>query len=111
MLRHHTGANDKNSQTDNDLIQSIELVDIDGDVVEQSKIHFPQISCGLTNPLVKVTIEDAAAFVQRAKDHSYDIIIIDTTDPEGPASELFGTAFYKNIMRILREDGVVCNQG
>lgn len=94
-----------------DRVQSVELVDIDGDVIEQSKIHFPQIACGFQSPCVTATVGDGAAFVAKAPDSTYDVIIIDTTDPEGPASELFGEDFYRHIMRILRPGGIVCNQG
>ncbi|KAG5487836.1 hypothetical protein LSCM4_07515 [Leishmania orientalis] len=93
------------------IVQSIELVDIDGAVIEQSKLHFPQIACGFANPCVTATVGDGAAFVKNAPDSTYDVVIIDTTDPEGPASELFGTEFYKNVLRILRPHGIVCNQG
>ncbi|CAJ1005531.1 Spermidine synthase tetramerization domain/Spermine [Leishmania naiffi] len=93
------------------VVQSVELVDIDGAVIDQSKQHFPQIACGLANPCVTATVGDGAAFVHNAPDNVYDVVIIDTTDPEGPASELFGAEFYKNVRRILRPGGIVCNQG
>ncbi|CAM41540.1 putative spermidine synthase [Leishmania braziliensis MHOM/BR/75/M2904] len=93
------------------IVQSVELVDIDGAVIEQSKRHFPQIACGLANPCVTAMVGDGVAFVGNAPDNVYDVVIIDTTDPEGPASELFGAEFYKNVRRILRPGGIVCNQG
>ncbi|CCW64838.1 unnamed protein product [Phytomonas sp. EM1] len=105
VLRHKKSADGSKG-----TVQSIDLVDIDAGVVEQSKKHFPQIACGLDDPCVKVTIGDGAAFVKNTPDNSYDVIIVDTTDPDGPASELFGVEFYRNIMRILRPDGIVCNQ-
>lgn len=98
-------------KTEDGNVQSVELCDIDGEVINQSKIHFPQIASGLSDPCVKVIVGDAAEYVQNAHDNEYDIIIIDTTDPEGPASELFGAEFYKNVIRILRPRGVMCNQG
>lgn len=101
VLRHQQG----------DLVKSVEVADIDGAVVEQSKIHFPYIASGYKNPTVKVTVGDAVAYVKNAGDNEYDVIIIDTTDPEGPASELFGKEFYLDVLRILRPGGIVCNQG
>eukprot|EP00796_Vickermania_ingenoplastis_P009088 gene9088-6381_t len=98
-------------RTSDELVKCVELCDIDGEVITQSKIHFPQIACGYNDPSVKVTVGDAVAYVKEAKDNEYDVIIIDTTDPEGPASELFGADFYKNVLRILRPGGIVCNQG
>lgn len=105
VLRHKAG------QSSPGTVQLVELADIDGAVIEQSKIHFPQIACGYSDPCVTATVGDAVAYVEKAKDNAYDVIIIDTTDPEGPASELFGAAFYKNVLRILRPGGIVCNQG
>ncbi|EPY35590.1 spermidine synthase [Strigomonas culicis] len=93
------------------IVERIELVDIDGAVIEQSKIHFPQIACGYADPCVTAKVGDGIAFVRDAPDNTYDVIIIDTTDPEGPASELFGLDFYSNVKRILRPGGIVCNQG
>lgn len=101
----------RHKDVEHGLVQSAEIVDIDAAVVEQSKIHFPQIASGMSDPCATVRIEDGVAFVKNAPDDTYDVIIIDTTDPAGPASELFGVDFYRNIMRILRSDGIVCNQG
>uniref|UniRef100_A0A0A9WZ89 Spermidine synthase n=1 Tax=Lygus hesperus TaxID=30085 RepID=A0A0A9WZ89_LYGHE len=83
VLRHNRSGKDTATKAgeEGDCVKSVELVDIDGDVVEQSKVHFPKISSELGNPVVKVTIEDAVAFVDRVSDASYDIVIIDTTDP------------------------------
>nr|AGT02793.1 spermidine synthase [Angomonas desouzai] len=101
----------KHQDNEKGIVQSVELVDIDGRVIEQSKLHFPQIASGYSHPSVTATVGDGCAFVRNAPDNSYDIIIIDTTDPEGPASELFGIDFYKNVLRVLRPGGIVCNQG
>ncbi|KAH9601902.1 Spermidine synthase [Trypanosoma melophagium] len=94
-----------------DTVKKCELVDIDEAVVEQSKVHFPQISCGFSDPRADVRVGDGAAFVKEAAGNTYDVIIIDTTDPAGPASELFGEAFYCNVLRILKPGGICCNQG
>ncbi|CCW67556.1 unnamed protein product [Phytomonas sp. Hart1] len=106
VLRHKKDSHKPGKGT----VLTVDLVDIDAAVVEQSKRHFPQIACGLEDPCVRVTIGDGAAFVEDSIDDSYDVIIVDTTDPDGPASDLFGVEFYRNIMRILRPNGIVCNQ-
>lgn len=100
VLRHKAGG-----------VQKVELIDIDGAVIEQSKRHFPQIACGFSDPIVTATVGDGAAFVKQAPADTYDVIVVDTTDPAGPASELFGKDFYDNVLRILKPDGIVCNQG
>ncbi|EAN89421.1 putative spermidine synthase [Trypanosoma cruzi] len=92
-------------------VEHCDLVDIDGEVMEQSKQHFPQISRSLADPRATVRVGDGLAFVRQTPDNTYDVVIIDTTDPAGPASKLFGEAFYKDVLRILKPDGICCNQG
>ncbi|KAG8342901.1 putative Spermine spermidine synthase [Trypanosoma vivax] len=87
------------------------LVDIDGDVVEKSKEFFPQIASAFSDPRATVKVGDGVAFVKEAADGAYDVVIIDTTDPDGPAAELFGEAFYRDVLRILKPNGICCNQG
>lgn len=40
----------------------------------------------------------------------YDAIIVDSTDPVGPAEELFGKPFYETVSKALRPGGVVIGQ-
>ncbi|EAN76794.1 spermidine synthase, putative [Trypanosoma brucei brucei TREU927] len=87
------------------------LVDIDGDVIEASKKYFPQISSGFSDPRADVRVGDGVAFVREAASESFDVVIIDTTDPDGPAAELFGEKFYRDVLRILKPRGICCNQG
>ena len=44
------------------------------------------------------------------KENAYDVIIIDSSDPDGPASGLFGEEFYKLVHRALKPGGVTCSQ-
>ena len=50
------------------------------------------------------------AWVANAHDESYDLIIVDSTDPIGPGEGLFSTVFYENCYRILSKDGILVNQ-
>lgn len=92
-------------------VERCDLVDIDGDVIEESKKFFPQIAVSFSHPRANAVVGDGLAWVMEAKAESYDIVIVDSSDPEGPASSLFGTDFYKNVHRILRPGGLVCSQG
>jgi spermidine synthase len=94
-----------------ECVERCDLVDIDGDVIEASKAFFPAIAAGFASPRAKATVGDGAAFVASAPAESYDVVIVDSSDPEGPASALFGSAFYRDVFRILRPGGVVCSQG
>lgn len=85
------------------------LVDIDERVVELSKQYLPSISCALDDPRVTVTIEDGLAYVKRAK-NEFDLIIVDSTDPIGPAVGLFAQEFYRDLHAALKEDGMFVAQ-
>lgn len=65
---------------------------------------------GFDDPRVTQKIEDGDAFVGRTKDH-FDIIIVDSSDPIGPADILFQEPFYKKCFAALREGGILACQG
>jgi spermidine synthase len=91
-------------------VERCDLVDIDGLVIEQSKVHFPNVAESFFHPKANTTVGDGAAFV-KGKESEYDVIIVDSSDPEGPASVLFGEEFYSNVKRCLKPGGIVCSQG
>jgi spermidine synthase len=41
---------------------------------------------------------------------SVDIVIVDSTDPVGPAEGLFNQAFYASCFRALKDDGILVQQ-
>lgn len=90
-------------------IESIELVEIDERVIEVTKEYFPQLTTGLADPRVKVLPTDGIEFI-KSKTKAYDIIIIDSTDPEGFALGLFSKDFYAAVSNALKENGVMMNQ-
>lgn len=92
-------------------IESITMVEIDEEVVNAALEFFPEVSKNLkTDSRVKLIFEDGIDFVKNSKNDSYDLIIVDSTDPIGPGEGLFSIEFYKNCYRILSEDGILVNQ-
>lgn len=89
-------------------IKEVHLVEIDKEVIEISKEFFPSVSCGYSDPRVKIFCEDGIEFVKKNK--GYDVIIIDSTDPIGPAVGLFSREFYKDVFAALNEDGIMVAQ-
>ncbi len=85
------------------------LVEIDNLVVSASRRFIPQTAGALSDPRARVLIQDGVKFVAETKER-FDVVIVDSTEPFGPAKELFGPAFYKNVRRILTEDGIVVSQ-
>lgn len=90
-------------------VKKATLVEIDGAVVEASKKYLPEIAAGLSSPKVEVKIEDGIKHINETTNH-YDVIIVDSTDPVGPAVGLFAKDFYQGIANALKEDGIFVAQ-
>jgi spermidine synthase len=86
------------------------MVEIDGMVIDASKEHLPTIAAAFDNPKLELHVADGIAYVQEAKDATFDLVIIDSTDPEGPAEGLFSYDFYRHVNRILRPEGLMVVQ-
>ncbi len=92
-------------------LQHIDLVEIDETVVRFSQQYLPSVSAGaFDDPRVHVTIADAAEFVAKHSGDPYDAVVVDSTDPFGPAAPLFEIPFYKNLAKIMSQDAVVMTQ-
>ena len=90
-------------------VEKAVLVEIDRRVIEISKQYLPTISCALDDDRVEVCIEDGIKYVQNHK-NEFDVILVDSTDPVGPAVGLFARDFYKYIYDALKEDGIFVAQ-
>ncbi len=93
-----------------DSVKEAVLCEIDPDVVSLSRQYLPFTAVGLNHPRAKVNIADGVEFVKNSADNSFDIVIVDSTDPIGPGVGLFSGAFYKEVRRILKPDGIVMAQ-
>ena len=91
-------------------LEVIDICEIDAEVIETAKKYLPQTSCGYLDKRVTVYVEDGSKFIAERK-NSYDIIIVDSTDPGGPGEPLFNEQFYTDLKAALREGGVVTSQG
>lgn len=91
-------------------IKQITLVDIDEEVINVSREFFPEITCELDNPKVKINCADGIQFIKDAKENEYDLIICDSTDPEGFALSLISEEFYSNVKHALSAEGAYCAQ-
>ncbi len=92
-----------------DTVQHIDLVEIDKMVIEASRKYLKQTACCLDDPRVRIHIADGLPYV-RGRKNSYDLIIVDSTDPFGPGEELFTREFYGNCFLALKDDGILINQ-
>jgi len=67
------------------------------------------MSVGFSDPRVKIYNGDGAAYVKEKKGE-FDVIIVDSSDPIGPAETLFTESFYSSMKIGLKEGGIVCTQ-
>ncbi|GAE31268.1 spermidine synthase [Halalkalibacter hemicellulosilyticus] len=90
-------------------VEKATLVEIDGKVVEYSKKYLPTIAGALEDSRVDVQIDDGFMHIAKAE-NEYDVIMVDSTEPVGPAVKLFEKGFYEGISRALKEDGIFVAQ-
>ena len=87
------------------------MVEIDGEVIRLAKEFLPDIGGdSWDDRRAEVIVGDGIDYVKRAPDASFDVIIVDSTDPIGVGEVLFTDAFYANCARILTTSGLVVNQ-
>ncbi|KAJ6833112.1 spermidine synthase 1 [Iris pallida] len=91
-------------------VEQIDICEIDKMVVDVSKEFFPKLAVGFEDPRVNLNIGDGVAFLKNAPEGTYDAVIVDSSDPVGPAQELFEKPFFESVARALRPGGVVCTQ-
>ncbi|MHB9095512.1 MAG: polyamine aminopropyltransferase [Eubacteriales bacterium] len=90
-------------------VKQADLVEIDEKVIWASRKYFPETSCALSDKRVRIFVEDGQKFV-KTKHEYYDIIIVDSSDPVGPALALFGEEFYRDIYGALNDGGIMVAQ-
>ncbi len=92
-------------------LATLDLVEIDPKVVEVCKKYLPSIGgSAWEDPRLKLHISDGVSWVSKCKVNSYDVILVDSSDPSGPAEGLFNETFLRNCRRILNTGGVFAMQ-
>ncbi|MEK4176716.1 polyamine aminopropyltransferase [Aeribacillus sp. FSL K6-1305] len=92
-----------------DSVKEIDMVEIDELVVSACKEHLPEVSGNLSDPRVNFLFIDGVKYVEN-KQNEYDVIIVDSSDPIGPAEQLFSKDFYTNLYKTLKDDGLMVCQ-
>lgn len=92
-------------------VEHATMVEIDGEVIRLAKEFLPSIGGDAwTDPRARVVVGDGIEHVRAAEAGSYDVVIVDSTDPIGVGEVLFTDEFYANCARILTDHGLVVNQ-
>lgn len=92
-------------------VTSVTQVEIDAEVTRLSEQFFPELCVGNSDPRATLLFADAVHWMREAADSSADVIIVDSTDPIGPGEGLFNKAFYQQCRRVLRDGGLLLQQG
>jgi spermidine synthase len=85
------------------------VAEIDRAVIDACERFLPMTACGFEDTRVKVEVGDGVEFLRRC-DRMFDVILVDSSDPVGPATALFGDEFLDLCQERLREDGVLALQ-
>lgn len=91
-------------------IKKAVIVEIDGEVIKACEKIMPAISGGaFQDARAEIIVDDGIKFV---RDHAneFDAIIVDSSDPIGPACGLFSHNFYSDVKKCLTKNGVAIFQ-
>eukprot|EP00930_Biecheleria_cincta_P046462 TRINITY_DN3203_c0_g1_i3.p1 TRINITY_DN3203_c0_g1~~TRINITY_DN3203_c0_g1_i3.p1 ORF type:complete len:821 (+),score=123.48 TRINITY_DN3203_c0_g1_i3:90-2552(+) len=91
-------------------VDSATLCEIDGDIIQACKLYFPAMTSSFHDKRVTVKLMDAVEYVEQQANDSYDVVIVDISDPVGPAVGLFSQKFYQDLKRVMRPSGILCAQ-
>lgn len=94
-----------------DTVEKVTMVEIDGEVIEACKKYLPSIAAEFNNPKLDLIVGDGIEYVKNASPEAYDMIIVDGSDPVGPAEGLFSVAFYNDCYKALNSNGFLVSQG
>ena len=91
-------------------VEKATLVEIDGEVVRVSRELLPSIAGdAFDHPKGELIIGDGVQYLRETTEH-FDVILVDSTDPVGPAVDLFNEEFYRNVRRAIGDNGIIVTQ-
>ncbi len=91
-------------------VELAEQVELDERVTRVAERYFPELCASNADPRARLRFDDGIRWVAQAQPGSYDVIIVDSTDPVGPAAGLFSEEFYRDCFRALGAHGILAGQ-
>jgi spermidine synthase len=85
-------------------------VEIDERVTRLAEEFFPELCASNNDARAELLFDDGIQWMKDAVPGSVDVIMIDSTDPIGPAEGLFTEAFYRDCYRTLGKQGLLVQQ-
>ena len=92
-------------------VASAVQIDIDEQVTRFSEKYFPELCESNSDERAELRFEDGVKFMQECEAGRFDVIIVDSTDPVGPAEGLFKAEFFRHCHRALADGGVLVEAG
>jgi spermidine synthase len=94
--------------------ERVDLVEIDKKIIEISK-RYLRFVCrnSFNDKRVKIYYEDGKKFLKKQNRSSYDLVFIDSTNPyyRSISFSLYSLDFYKDLFRILKNEGIFISLG
>jgi spermidine synthase len=91
-------------------VHHVAKIDIDERVTRLAEKYFPELCESNADPRAQLLFDDGIKYMADAAADSLDVVIVDSTDPVGPAEGLFNAAFYASCFRALRAGGILVQQ-
>ncbi len=90
-----------------ECIKKVTLVELDEEVIKVSKTYLNSINRdSFDNSRVKILIDDGINFIKNTKE-TFDVIILDLTDPDNNSSKLYSKDFYVDLSTHLNPKGII----
>jgi len=93
-----------------DVVESAVQVEIDERVTRLAEQYFPELCEANNDPRAQLLFDDGIKYMADCEAESVDVVIVDSTDPVGPAEGLFNAAFYSSCFKALRSGGIFVQQ-
>jgi spermidine synthase len=91
-------------------VEQVTLCEIDGAVIDACKQHLTEFQVPWSDPRLELRVQDGIAYLRDAADPPFDVILIDGSDPVGPAEGLFQSSFYRDCKQRLTPGGLLASQ-
>lgn len=84
--------------------------DIDEQVTRMAEKYFPELCESNGDARADIMFDDGLAYMKNCEAGSIDVVIVDSTDPVGPAEGLFNEKFFSDCARALKPGGILVQQ-
>ncbi|MDO5576999.1 MAG: polyamine aminopropyltransferase [Fibrobacter sp.] len=92
-----------------DIVKSVVVVDIDEMVTDTIKRFFPALATGFSDKRTELVFEDGYSYLEKT-DQKFDLIVVDSYDPNGPVQSLETDDFHRVVSMRLADDGIAVFQ-